>query len=117
MPSRAWPVLEPGDSWGKGIEFSRRSNPAYSDSKISGLRWCLRWPNRFPTLASDELLQSVGGDFETSSPSSRAEVSAEQEREPLWLWFAILAASLLIVEMIWSRPTRGGITKADSAHA
>ena len=118
MPARAWPVLEPGGTWGEGEQVFKAVEPGV-------FRFEDQWLEVVPSLAesipevldSDELLQSVGGRFSSSPASSLAEGSGKEDREPLWLWFAILAASLLIIEMIWSRPTRGGITNGDSAHA
>ena len=118
MPARAWPVLEPGGTWGEGEQVFKAVEPGV-------FRFEDQWLEVVPSLAesipevldSDELLQSVGGRFSSSPASSLAEGSGKEDREPLWLWFAILAASLLIIEMIWSRPTRGGITNDDSAHA
>ena len=103
-PGRSLSRVAPG---GKESKFSRRSNPAYSGSKISGLRWCLRWPNRFPRcLIPTSCSSPLEGGFSSSPASSLAEGSGKEDREPLWLWFAILAASLLIIEMIWSSHSR-----------
>jgi hypothetical protein len=118
MPSRAWPVLEPGGTWGEGEQVFKAVEPGV-------FRFEDQWLEVVPSLAesvpevlsSDELLQSMGGEFSSYRASGQEEGSGKEEREPLWLWFAIVAASLLIIEMIWSRPARGAITKGDSAHA
>ena len=118
MPSRAWPVLEPGGTWGEGEQVFKAVEPGVFRFEDQWLEVVPSLAESIPeVLASDELLQSVGGEFSSSRASSRAEEFGKEEQEPLWLWFAIVAASLLIVEMIWSRPTRVGITKGDSAHA
>ena len=118
MPARAWPVLEPGGTWGEGEQVFKAVEPGVFRFEDQWLEVVPSLAESIPeVLASDELLQSVGGRFSSSPASSQAEGSGKEEREPLWLWFAILAASLLIIEMIWSRPTRGGTTKDDSAHA
>ena len=118
MPSRAWPVLEPGGVWGEGEQVFKAVEPGVFRFEDQWLEVVPSLAESIPeVLASDELLQSVGGEFSSSRASSRAEEFGKEEQEPLWLWFAIVAASLLIMEMIWSRPTRAGITKGDSAHA
>jgi hypothetical protein len=117
-PTRAWPVLEPGGSWGEGEEVFKAVEPGV-------FRFEDQWLEVVPSLAesvpdvfaSGDLLEAVGGEFSSGRVSDLAEESRNEEREPLWLWFAIVAATLLIIEMIWSRPTRGGIKKGNSAHA
>jgi hypothetical protein len=41
----------------------------------------------------------------------------EEENNPLWMWFAIAAAILLIIEMIWSRPRLNASPPTNSIHA
>jgi hypothetical protein len=118
MPTRAWPVLEPGGSWGEGEKVFKAVEPGV-------FRFEDQWLEVVPSLAesvpevfvSNELLEAVGGEFSSDRVSELSEESGKEEREPLWLWFAIVAATLLIVEMFWSRPTQGGIKKGNSAHA
>jgi hypothetical protein len=43
--------------------------------------------------------------------------SVNEERNSLWLWFAILVASLLTIEMIWSRPHASAENKEGVSHA
>ena len=43
--------------------------------------------------------------------------SVDEERNSLWLWFAILVASLLTIEMIWSRPHASAENKEGVSHA
>ena len=80
MPSRAWPVLEPGDSWGEGDRVFKAFEPGV-------FRFEDQWLEVVPSLAesipevldSDELLQSVGGRFSSSPASSLAEGSGKED--------------------------------------
>ena len=118
IPTRAWPVLEPGGTWGEGENEFKAVEPGV-------FRFGDQWLEVVPSLAEsvpevllgDELLQSVGGKFSPERNSSQVDEVGEEEREPLWLWFAILAATLLIIEMLWSRPTQDALKKGDSVHA
>ena len=116
--SRAWPVLEPGETWGDGEEVFSAVEPG---AFRFGEQWIEVVPSQAESmpevLSSVDLMQGLGG--RSTAPSTdiaRVDPSGE-EREPLWLWFAILAGSLLIIEMIWSRPNQGYVSTNDSAHA
>ena len=52
----------------------------------------------------NELTESLGGPGVDSTSSTVEGGDSEEESNPLWMWFAILATTLLIVEMLWSRP-------------
>ena len=48
---------------------------------------------------------------------TRDQVDSENVIDPLWMWFAIAAAILLIIEMILSRPIQSSPTSTNSIHA
>ena len=117
VSSRAWPVLEPGETWGDDDQVFEAAEPGTFRFDDQWLEVVLSPAESMPeVLSSIDLMQAMGG----ASPLLTTEQgvhSPEKEREPLWLWFAILAGSLFIIEMIWSRPTRDAVSTPDSAHA
>jgi len=118
VSSRAWPVLEVGETWGDGTQVFESAEPGTFRFEDQWLEVVLSPAESMPQVVSSiDLTEGMGG--RTSpvlSPDSEA-ASSEEEREPLWLWFAILAGSLFIIEMIWSRPARDAVSTTDSAHA
>jgi hypothetical protein len=52
----------------------------------------------------NELTESLGGSGVDSTSSTSGGDGSEEESNPLWMWFAIFATILLIIEMLWSRP-------------
>jgi len=118
LSARAWPVLEPGETWGEDEQVFEATEPGTFRFGDQWLEVVLSQAESMPeVLSSIDLIQGMGGE---SSPLLRTETGAqpsEEDKEPLWLWFAILAGSLFIIEMIWSRPTRDAVSTPDSAHA
>jgi hypothetical protein len=57
------------------------------------------------TVSVNEIYESLGVSATEVNEAFLAESIAEEERNPLWMWFAIFAATLLIIEMLWSRPS------------
>ena len=118
LSARAWPVLEPGETWGEDEQVFEATEPGTFRFGDQWLEVVLSQAESMPeVLSSIDLMQGMGGE---SSPILRTETGAqpsEEDKEPLWLWFAILAGSLFIIEMIWSRPTRDAVSTPDSAHA
>ena len=118
LSSRAWPVLEPGETWGEDEQVFEASKPGTFRLGDQWLEVVLSPAESMPeVLSSIDLMQGMGGQSSPLLTTEQGVHSSEEEREPLWLWFAILAGSLFIIEMIWSRPTRGAVSTPDSAHA
>ena len=118
VSSRAWPVLEVGETWGDGTQVFESAEPGTFRFEDQWLEVVLSPAESMPQVVSSlDLIEGMGGrKSPVPSPDSEA-TSSEEEREPLWLWFAILAVSLFIIEMIWSRPARDAVSTTDSAHA
>ena len=101
---RAWPVLEPGDTYSSTEEFVARQ-PGVFRSGEEWLEVILSPSESSPdALTIDDLKQSFGGGGKPLPIQVEAAGLGDAARESLWLWFVIAATILLIVEMIWSRP-------------
>jgi hypothetical protein len=68
------------------------------------------------TLSINELSESLGGQVVGVIDPLLGGNQSEEESNPLWMWFAIVATTLLIIEMLWSRPTQNS-TAAQNTHA
>jgi hypothetical protein len=118
LSSRAWPVLEPGETWGEGEQVFEATKPGTFRFGDQWLEVVLSPAESMPeVLSSIDLTQGMGGQPSPLLATETGVQSSEEDREPLWLWFAILAGSLFIIEMIWSRPARDAVSTTDSAHA
>tara|TARA_B100000242_G_scaffold294204_1_gene275456 strand:- start:4176 stop:5402 length:1227 start_codon:yes stop_codon:yes gene_type:complete len=101
---RAWPVLEPGDTYSSTEEFVARQ-PGVFRSGEEWLEVILSPSESSPdALKIDDLKQSFGGGGQPLPIQVEAAGLGDAARESLWLWFVIAATILLVVEMIWSRP-------------
>ena len=101
---RAWPVLEPGDTYSSTEEFVARQ-PGVFRSGEEWLEVILSPSESSPdALTIDDLKQSFGGGGKPCQSKLEAAGLRDATRESLWLWFVIAATILLVVEMIWSRP-------------
>jgi hypothetical protein len=118
LPKRAWPVLEPGQKWGEGEKIFKADQPGVFRFEDQWLEVVVAASESVPEVLSPEELKLAMGGGRTSPIFPREGVgSLDEEREPLWLWFAIASACLLIVEMIWSRPSREVIEGGNTANA
>lgn len=118
LPKRAWPVLEPGQKWGEGEKIFKADQPGVFRFEDQWLEVVVAASESVPEVLSSEELKLAMGGGSTGPISLREGVgSLDEEREPLWLWFAIASACLLIVEMIWSRPSREVIEGGNTANA
>jgi hypothetical protein len=118
VSSRAWPVLEPGETWGGDEQVFEATKPGAFRFNDQWLEVVLSPAESMPEiLSSIDLKEGIGGQTSPLLSADQSLHSSEEEREPLWLWFAILAGILFIVEMIWSRPARDAVSTSDSAHA
>ena len=70
------------------------------------------------TLSGEEI-KLRAGEFKNIMSTSEEEpsLSMNDDQYSLWLWFAILAGSLLTIEMIWSRPHSAMEQKEGVSHA
>ena len=70
------------------------------------------------TLSGDEMKLRAGKLTNTIiNIEKEPSLSMNDDQYSLWLWFAILAGSLLTIEMIWSRPHPGMEQKERVSHA
>ena len=116
---KAWPILEPGEQLGVGENEFLAEKPGVFRHAGKWLEVVFPTAESTPeTLVEDEIKMMTGG---LGNPSNdvREMVSSSvyEERNSLWLWFAILVASLLTIEMIWSRPHPSTKNKEGVSHA
>ena len=113
------PVLEVGELFGSGTEGFLAEKPGV-------YRHAGKWIEVvFPiaesiteTLSGDEMKLRAGKLTNTKSTVEKEpSLSMNDDQYSLWLWFAILAGSLLTIEMIWSRPNSGIEQKERVSHA
>ena len=103
--SRSWPVIEPGEELiGVSGNFIAKKPGAFR-FEDQWVEVVLSSAESSPdTFSMNELTESLGGPGVDSTSSTVEGGDSEEESNPLWMWFAILATTLLIVEMLWSRP-------------
>ena len=112
-----WPILQPGDMLnGKDMNFNAEVPGAFRFED----QWVEVVLSSFESvpecLSMVELEDNLGESLPTSVSSSSILQKSEENKNPLWVWFALFAVSLLIIEMIWSFP-KTTTTNKDSAHA
>lgn len=56
------------------------------------------------TLSISQLKESFGNAVQKDIAKPLVDSEPDVEKNPLWVWFALLASSILIIEMLWSRP-------------
>ena len=116
---KSWPILEPGEQLGVGENQFLAEKPGVFRHAGKWLEIVFPIAESTPdTLLEDEIKMMTGG-LENPSNDVREKVSSSvnEERNSLWLWFAILVASLLTIEMIWSRPHASAENKEGVSHA
>jgi len=116
---KAWPILEPGEQLGVGENQFLAEKPGVFRHAGKWLEVVFPTAESTPdTLVEDEIKMMTGG-LGNPSNDARENVSSsvDEERNSLWLWFAILVASLLTIEMIWSRPHASAENKEGVSHA
>jgi hypothetical protein len=103
--SRSWPVIEPGEELiGVAGNFIAKKPGAFrfEDQWVEVVLSSAE--SSTDTLSMNELTESLGGSGVDSTSSTSGGNGSEEESNPLWMWFAIFATTLLIIEMLWSRP-------------
>ena len=114
---RAWPVLEPGETYSASEEFVAEK-PGVFRLGEEWLEVMLSPSESSPgTLALDDLKQSFAGGANPLPVQVDTAGLGDSASESLWLWFVIAATILLIVEMIWSRPQNENLGKNPSTDA
>lgn len=116
---QSWPILEPGQGFGVGEQ-------AFIAEKPGVYRNSGKWIEVvFPpaesvvdTFSVEELNTRLGtGVSLVGVEADKVSSTVNKDRNSLWLWFAILAVTLLTVEMIWSRPIQTVLDKKGVPHA
>lgn len=114
---RAWPVLEPGETYSATEEFVAEKPGVFR----LGEEWLevrLSPSESSPdTLALDDLKQSFGGGTNPLPTQVDTAGIGDSASESLWLWFVLAATILLVVEMIWSRPQNENLEETPSTDA
>ena len=102
---KGWPVLDAGEAL-KGAEndFLAETPGAYRfedqwvEVILSGTEFTPE------TLSISQLEESFGNAAQKDIAKPLVDSEPDVEKNPLWVWFALLASSILIIEMLWSRP-------------
>ncbi len=117
--SRAWPVLEPGEELPGNQGLFTAGKPGAYRFEDQWVEVVLSSAESSPdTFSQKELSESLGGTLKNTEIKLQDQIVLEKENDPLWMWFAIAAAILLIIEMFWSRPTQQNTSsQANSIHA
>ncbi|MBT5716427.1 MAG: hypothetical protein HOI70_05910 [Opitutae bacterium] len=116
--SRAWPILEPGEDLVGNQGHFRAVEPGAYRYENQWIEVVLSPAECTPaTLSLNEISESFGGDITGSKVHPQDQSKSEEENNPLWMWFAIAAAILLTIEMIWSRPNSTPSPQTDPIHA
>ena len=114
---RAWPVLEPGETYSASEEFVAEK-PGVFRLGEEWLEVILSPSESSPdTLALDDLKQSLGGGANPLPTQVDTAGIGDSASESLWLWFVLAATILLVVEMIWSRPQNENLEETPSTDA
>ena len=116
--SRAWPILEPGEDLIGNQGRFRAVEPGAFRFEDQWIEVVLSSAESTPeTLSLNEISDSFGGVIAPANSQPEDRLKYEEENNPLWMWFAIAAAILLIIEMIWSRPRLNTTPPINSIHA
>ena len=116
---KAWPILEPGEQLGVGENQFLAEKPGVFRHAGKWLEVVFPTAESTPDTLGEDEIKMMTGDLANPSNDVREMVSSSvnEERNSLWLWFAILVASLLTIEMIWSRPHPSTKNKEGVSHA
>ena len=116
---QAWPILEPGEQFGAGEQPFVAEKPGVYRH---GGKWIeVVFPSAesvVDTVTDDEILNRLSQAVISEKNSEGVEsASINKDKNSLWLWFAIIAATLLTIEMIWSRPIQSVQNKKGVSNA
>ena len=113
------PVLEVGDQLGAGTEGFVAVKPGLYRHADKWVEVVFPIAESVPEVLSADEINLRAGDLANTPTTSREDsfLSMDDDQYSLWLWFAILAGSLLTIEMIWSRPHSGIEQKEGISHA
>lgn len=116
--SRAWPILEPGQELVGNQGTFIATEPGVYRFEDQWIEVVLSPSEFIPnTFSQNVLSDSLGGSKKGTVSKLKGLDSTEEDRNPLWMWFAMAAAILLIIEMLWSRPSQYTKTQIKSVHA
>ena len=102
---RSWPRLLPGENLVAGEETFRAEEPGVFRFKDNFVEVILPDSESAPEVYDpSEISQSFGTGAASAKRAEKVETAEEEGGESLWLWFAIAAAALFVVENLWSRP-------------
>lgn len=114
--SKSWPVLKPGETWGEE-NFFQAEKPGVFRFQNQWLEVVLSSAESSPdTLPLVEIQDALGS--QSLKPPSRVELAglSSGETHSLWLWFAIFAVIILVIEMLVSRPSKSSSKEIVSSH-
>ena len=113
------PVLEVGEQLGAGTEGFLAEKPGVYRHAGKWVEVVFPIAESVPETLSEDEIKLRAGHLANMPITSGEEpsLSMNDEQYSLWLWFAILAGSLLTIEMLWSRPHSGIEQKEGISHA
>ncbi|MBT5911139.1 MAG: hypothetical protein HOH25_15205 [Opitutae bacterium] len=115
---RSWPRLESGETLVDGEKTFRAEQPG-----------TFRFLDRFVEVAlapsesiaevmePAETIESLGAGSTLAKVETFGEDLGQEDDESLWLWFAIAAVILFIIENLWSRPRRTTVLEKETINA
>ena len=113
------PVLEVGEQLGAGTEGFLAEKPGVYRHAGKWVEVVFPIAESVPETLSEDEIKLRAGHLANMPITSVEEpsLSMNDDQYSLWLWFAILAGSLLTIEMLWSRPHSGIEQKERISHA
>ena len=113
------PVLEVGEQLGSGAETFLAEKPGVYRHEGKWIEVVFPIAESVPEILSGDEINLRTGKLTNVQSISTVDsyLSTNEDQYSLWLWFAILAGSLLTIEMIWSRPHSGMEQKERVSHA
>lgn len=115
---KGWPVLESGEALKGTMNDFLAEIPGAYRFEDQWVEVILPGTESTPeTLSISQLSESFGNAVQKDIAKPLVNSELDVEKNPLWMWFALLASSILIIEMLWSRPHSLSTTQTKSIHA
>ena len=110
-------TLEPGEKFGNKETFYAEI-PGVFRFKDQVVEVVLSPVESSPDVfGTKEIVQALGGESKVLSSQDSGVGLLQDSARSLWLWFAIAATILLIIEMLWSRPFLDTAENPKTSHA
>jgi len=115
---RSWPRLESGETLVDGEETFRAEKPGTFRFRDRFVEVVLAPSESIAeVIEPSETRESLGTGFIPEKVIASGEDLEEEESKSLWLWFAIAAVILFIIENLWSKPRRTTVLEKETVNA